>query len=130
MREIILFDGECMMCNYWMHYILDRDQQDRFLFAALQSNYGQSFLAQQGLPQQDFTSLYLVDESTAHYHKSTAIIKILSRLSPLYFWVNLAWLCPRFLRDMAYDFIAKHRLKFKKQHCRILSENNKKKILD
>jgi predicted DCC family thiol-disulfide oxidoreductase YuxK len=37
---IILFDGVCNFCNFWISFLLDRDRKDKFRFVALQSEKG------------------------------------------------------------------------------------------
>jgi predicted DCC family thiol-disulfide oxidoreductase YuxK len=43
-KHIVLYDGDCPMCNYWVNFILKRDDKNKFMFAALQSDFGQDFL--------------------------------------------------------------------------------------
>ena len=59
---IILFDGVCNFCNFWVNFVLDRDKKDRFRFAALQSIEGQKILSDFGLNKTDFDTFILVDE--------------------------------------------------------------------
>ena len=41
---IVLIDGDCALCDYAVHFILKRDKNAYFKFAALQSNLGQQLL--------------------------------------------------------------------------------------
>ncbi len=37
---LILFDGVCVLCSYWVRFVIERDTEARFRFAAVQSLYG------------------------------------------------------------------------------------------
>ncbi|MBK8663499.1 MAG: DUF393 domain-containing protein [Ignavibacteriales bacterium] len=43
-KLIILFDGVCNFCNYWVNFIIDRDRRSIQRFAACQSEFGQETL--------------------------------------------------------------------------------------
>ena len=43
-KYFVLYDGECGFCNFWVHWILKKDTKNNFLFASLQSDFGQQFL--------------------------------------------------------------------------------------
>lgn len=38
-KKIILFDGVCNLCNTWVQRIIEKDANDIFRFASLQSGY-------------------------------------------------------------------------------------------
>ena len=58
--SVILFDGVCNFCNYWVNFILDRDKKNIFRFAALQSEKGYELLDKFNLPKGDFDSFILI----------------------------------------------------------------------
>ncbi len=43
-KHIILFDGECNFCSFWVKYVVKRDRKDMFRFASLQSEKGKELL--------------------------------------------------------------------------------------
>ena len=64
------------------------------------------------------------------YYKSTAVIKILSKLGRGWLLVRLLLFIPPFIRDLIYDYIAKRRyLWFGVSECRIPSKEEKNKFL-
>ena len=67
--KIILFDGVCNFCNYWVNFILDHDKQNLFKFAALQSEKGSELLEKFNLPKDDFDSFILISQNNV-YKKS------------------------------------------------------------
>lgn len=42
--SVILFDGQCNLCNNAVNYVLDHDITEKFRFAALQSEVGHALL--------------------------------------------------------------------------------------
>ena len=53
-KPVILFDGVCNLCSGSVQFILKRDKEKKFMFASLQSNYGQDLLKQLDLPTDTF----------------------------------------------------------------------------
>ena len=58
---VILFDGVCNLCNGTVNFVIDRDPQARFRFAALQFRAGQELLVRYGLPEDYIDSIVLVE---------------------------------------------------------------------
>lgn len=57
---VLLFDGECGLCNRCVRLLVRLDSAARLRFAPLQSPSAQQYLQAQGLPTQDFDSLVFV----------------------------------------------------------------------
>lgn len=72
-KHIVFFDGDCGVCNFWVQWILERDTKDKFLFASLQSKYGQKFLSERGLDTKQFNTIYLWKPDDYYLIKSKAI---------------------------------------------------------
>lgn len=58
---VLLFDGECGLCNRCVRLLLRLDLAARLHFAPLQSPAAQAYLRARGLPTEDFDSLVFVD---------------------------------------------------------------------
>lgn len=56
-NPVLLYDGECGLCNRIVRLLLRLDREGQLRFAQLQSGAGQAYLRAQGLPTQDFDSL-------------------------------------------------------------------------
>ncbi len=54
---VLLYDGDCGLCNFLVRVLLKKDREARLRFAALQGAYGQAVLRAHGLPTKDFDSL-------------------------------------------------------------------------
>jgi len=114
-----------------VNFIIDRDKDDIFKFAALQSEAGQKLLQEFKLNVSDFDTFVLI-VNDKHFTKSTAALKISKNLRSVVKLLYPLIILPGPIRDFLYDLIAKNRYKFfgKRDICRIPSENEKKKFLD
>jgi predicted DCC family thiol-disulfide oxidoreductase YuxK len=119
---VVLFDGVCNLCSSSVRFIVDHDSGAFFKFASLQSDAAKHLMAEHGVvqPPGDPTSIVLVEDGRA-YERSTAALRIARRLDGIW---RLAWgfiVVPRPLRDVVYDFIARHRYRWfgKKDVCMV-----------
>jgi len=59
---VLLFDGECGLCNRIVRVLLRLDGEGRLRFAPLQGGAAQGYLRAEGLPTEDFDSLVFVPD--------------------------------------------------------------------
>ncbi|KAJ1456429.1 hypothetical protein M885DRAFT_482556 [Pelagophyceae sp. CCMP2097] len=134
-RPVILYDGVCNFCNFWVNFVLDNDPAPgRVRFAALQSPLGRSLLERSGRKADDISSIVLVTKDDA-YVKSDAVLrigKLIDTKIPVAPAAGLAGLLPQALRDVTYDAIAANRYNFlgKRAVCRITDEKQADRFLD
>ena len=116
-QNIILFDGVCNLCNYWVDFFIRKDSKQQLFFSSLQSDFGQGVLTENNLPHKEFNSFILLSNGRL-YQKSTAAIKALSIIFPI---MKVFLLVPKPIRDIIYSLIAKNRYRLfgKKETCRI-----------
>jgi len=128
--KIILFDGICNFCNYWVNFIIDRDSKNIFKFAALQSEKGNELLDKFNLPKNDFDSFILISQNKV-YKKSTAAFEIAKHLNGWPKIISPLRFLPVYITDFFYDLIAKNRYRIfgKKKACRIPTKEEKSKFL-
>ncbi len=129
-HSIILFDGVCNFCNYWVNFTIDRDKNDLYRFAALQSEEGQLLLQQYNIKSTDIESFVLIKGENV-FTKSTAALLISKTLSrPIKIMYPFIFF-PNFIRDFIYDLIAKNRYKIfgKRNVCRIPTAAKRYKFL-
>lgn len=129
-KQIILFDGVCNFCNFWVNFIIDRDAADSFRFAALQSDKGQELLKKFKLNTGDFDTFILIDDEK-FYKKSTAALRISKKLNGAWKIFYSLIIIPKPIRDFVYSLIANNRYKFfgKREVCRVPAEQEKNKFL-
>ncbi|MBB4806306.1 putative DCC family thiol-disulfide oxidoreductase YuxK [Chryseobacterium defluvii] len=130
-KHIIFFDGECGVCNFWVQWVLERDKKDQFLFASLQSDFGQKFLSERGLERKQFNTLYLWKPHQYYLIKSRAVLRIANILGGSY--KILSWfgklLFPA-LSDKVYDMVSRNRMKITAQKCFLPDQHQKKKFIE
>lgn len=61
-KPVLLYDGECGLCNWVVRRLLASDKTGRLRFAPLQGEPAQDYLRNQGLPTRDFDSLVFVPD--------------------------------------------------------------------
>jgi predicted DCC family thiol-disulfide oxidoreductase YuxK len=117
---VVLFDGVCNLCDASVRFIVDRDSAEVFRFASLDSSAAHALLegaerrGSDPLPD----SVLLVEEGRV-YDRSTAALRIARRLGwPWKLAYAFVWI-PRFVRDAAYDWVARRRYAWfgKKETC-------------
>ena len=123
-ERIVLFDGECAVCDASVQWIRDHDPERRFHFAPLQGPTAAAILARHPELPADLDSLVLVhrrdgDESVAWY--TDAVLGIASELPGI--WSYAGWLrvVPAVLRDPAYRVFAavRYRVFGRLDQCRL-----------
>ena len=103
---IVIFDGECHLCDRSVQFVLKKDKNTVFRFCTLQYAKANNLI----LTETD--SVILMDKNIL-YMKSKAGLKILNYLGGLYRLISyLLSVIPTNLADVVYDFIAKNRYKW------------------
>jgi predicted DCC family thiol-disulfide oxidoreductase YuxK len=108
---LILFDGVCNLCNGWVRFIIRRDPNGIFRFAAQQTPTGQALVPDYMRNTSDLPSVILIDDS-AIYAESDAVLEIFRRLAPPWSWIAFLRIIPRRVRDACYHFVARHRYRW------------------
>lgn len=107
-ETVVLFDGVCKLCNGWARFLIRHDRDRRVRLAAVQSPEGQALLAWAGLPLDQFDTIAVIRDR--HYWtRSEAVFEIIAQLPARWRPLLLLRAIPRFLRDWAYDRIARNR---------------------
>lgn len=129
-KKIVLFDGVCNLCNNSVVFIIKRDKNDVFRFAALQSDIGVEMTKKLNIDTSKTDSIILV-EGNSYSVKSTAALKIARHLKGGYPLLYGFMILPAFFRNWVYDLIAKNRYQWfgKKESCMIPTPELKAKFL-
>lgn len=129
-KYIVFFDGECGVCNFWVQWILERDKRDQFMFASLQSDFGQQFLADRNLNPLVLDTMYLWKPDEYFLSKSQAVIKIASLLGGFYRLLLIARIFPPDFGDKIYSKVSENRIKLSSQKCFLPDLNEKRKFIE
>ena len=129
-KQIILFDGVCNFCNFWVNFVIKRDKKDLFRFAALQSESARELTNKFNLDTSKQDTFILVAGDKI-FTKSTAALMVCKQLNDPVRFLYPFIILPKFIRDFIYDLIAKNRYKLfgKRESCRVPTEEDKKKFL-
>lgn len=127
-RKVIFFDGVCHLCNGFVDAVIQRDKAHLYLFAPLQGTTAKGLLSTQERENID-TVIYF--EAGTTYHRSTAILKVLTGLGGAFKIFALVMMIPAPLRDTLYNFIAKNRYAWfgKRDFCRIPTSQERSYLL-
>ncbi len=130
-QPVILFDGVCNLCNGAVQFIIKRDRKNIFMFASLQSLFGQEVLQKFNLTSSTFNSFILLQQGKI-YTKSTGALMVAKHLNGGWWWLYLFIIIPLFIRDAVYNLIAKNRYKWfgKKEACWIPNPALKSRFID
>jgi len=128
--QIILFDGVCNFCNFWVNFVIKRDKEDLFRFAALQSEKAKEFIGNFNFDTSKLDTFILVAGNKI-FTKSTAALMICKQLNGLIKILYPFIILPKFFRDFIYDLVAENRYKLfgRKESCRVPTEEEKLKFL-
>jgi predicted DCC family thiol-disulfide oxidoreductase YuxK len=136
-NPIILYDGVCGLCNRLVQFVLRHDSCDRFLFAALQSDFANRVLRQHGATPEDLDTVYVVLDHALPGERlasrSDAAVVVLNELGRGWGVLGRALrVFPGWLRNWAYNLVARNRYRIFGKHdsCPIPSENDRHKFLD
>ena len=119
-KSIIIFDGECNLCNGVVGWLLRNTNMDIFDFVPFQSTCGQEILCSNGFQTETLETVVLLDEKGVHT-LSDGFLKIIAKIPE---WRSLAvvfGLVPKFIRDGVYKLAAKNRVRWfgKSQFCTV-----------
>ena len=129
-KYYVFYDGDCGMCNYWVQWILKNDDRKQFLFSALQSEFGQKFLKERNLENQQLNTLYLWKPNAFYEMKSRAVFKIAKILGGKYTVLGYLNFLPRLVTDFCYDRVAANRKGFSVQHCALPTAEEKGRFIE
>jgi predicted DCC family thiol-disulfide oxidoreductase YuxK len=125
---LIVFDGHCMLCNRFIQKMLKNDHSAKFTFSTLQ---GLPSSIDQGTLQTSIQDSISYLRNGIWFQKSTAVLLIYKDLYGTFHWTQLAWLCPVFLRDLCYAYVAKNRYKWfgKRTSCYLPSPDERTRFI-
>lgn len=129
MSGIVLFDGVCNFCDASVQFIIKRDPNAHFKFAALQSEAGEKLQRQYEFPQ-TIESLVLIENDKV-YTQSTGALRIARKLDGLWKFFYIAIIVPAPLRNTIYKVIARNRYKWfgKKDVCMLPTKEQRERFL-
>jgi predicted DCC family thiol-disulfide oxidoreductase YuxK len=133
---ILFYDGVCGLCDRTVQFVLRHDRRGRVRFAALQSASARRMLARHGRDPSRLDTMYLLLSPGAPTERlldrSDGILGVLDQLGGIWRVSTAAWVVPRFLRDRAYDLVARNRYRWfgRYDRCILPPPNARERFLD
>ncbi len=121
---LMLFDGDCAVCDTTVQFVLDRDAAGKVHFAPLQGETAAAILGRHPELPDNLDSIVLVQQTTegetvtVHSH---AIFHLVRFVSGPWKAISVFRFFPRFLTDAGYKAFAamRYRIFGKVEQCRI-----------
>lgn len=108
-KPIVVFDGECALCNGFVSWLIRHDNDGVFLIAGSNGDVGRAVVAHAGLEYAMTQSTIVVCDGSRGLVRSDAVLAIMQRLGWPWKAAVAGRLLPRRLRDGVYAAIAKRR---------------------
>ena len=132
-EHLVLFDGECGLCDKAVQFLLSKDTAGLLYFSPLQGELADSILSQNPQLKDLDSILYVRTQSgeTEIFAHSSAVSELCAVLPPPWFWMRLMRWIPTIIRDGGYRLVAKYRLWFfgTAAVCRIPSPEEQQRFL-
>ena len=118
--NIIIFDGECNLCNGVVGWLLKFAPSDLFQFVAFQSTRGQELLKKHGFKTDKLETVILIDHTGVHTH-SDGFLKIVAQIPRWRLVAALLAFIPRIIRDTIYRIASRNRVRWfgKSKSCTV-----------
>ncbi len=111
-NPVILFDGECLLCDRVVRFILANDPHGVFRFAPLHSQSARRLLANAVGETSSGETIVLIEDGV-RFVRSDAVLRILRRLRRRWAWLaGLLSMLPESLRDALYRWVAANRYRW------------------
>ena len=113
-RPVLLYDGECGLCNWVVRRLLATDRAGRLHYAPLQSMPAQQYLKSQKLPATDFDSLvFVMDWNYPDVYpplfQTDGALAAAAEVGGVWRLVTWMRVLPGWLRDPFYQLVARSR---------------------
>jgi predicted DCC family thiol-disulfide oxidoreductase YuxK len=129
-KPVMYYDGECGLCATSVQWCLNRDRKGVLLFAPIQ---GDSYANIEDPSKPVDISTMVIHDQGRLFIKSSAVLRMLQLIGG--FWAMFGYLgmiCPRFIRDVVYDFVAKRRISWfgEAKFCQLPTPAQRARFLD
>jgi len=106
-KKILFFDSDCMFCNRWVQRIHRHSKHSDLFFSGLKGKEAERLLTTQEI--ESLSGIILVVNGRK-FHKGMALRRLFFEVkTPLSILLILTFVCPLFLLNGIYNFIARNR---------------------
>lgn len=127
-EKIIFFDGVCNLCNGFINFVFQYNDNSTLKVASLQGETAKKHLTQADINNLS-SVIYL--RNGKKYYQSSAVLYVLKDMGGIFQIFFPLIILPSFFRDVCYDLIAKNRYRLfgKKDHCRLPTPDERERFL-
>ena len=127
-RDIVVFDGVCVLCNRFFNWLIKNDKDEKFMYTNFQSDFSKK----NNLKLKDINSVAVIKTNGEKIYKVQAVYYILKKIDRYFIIQILLKLLPLFLTNICYDLIANFRYRIfgKYETCIIPNENVRKNFIN
>lgn len=129
-QRLVLFDGECNLCDRLVQFTITRDRRGVIRYAALQSDAGQKLLREHSLSDTDMDTFVFIEDGKA-YVRSGAALRLVRHFGGWWPALSVLLAVPRPLRDFLYRIVAQNRYRWfgKKPQCMLMKPEYRDRFL-
>jgi len=129
-EPILLYDGDCALCQRCVRFVLKHEKQPLIRFAPLQSETGRNLLSDHNLPA-DLNSFVLIDRERA-WIESSAVFALCRHLKAPWSWFAPLGQLPQMFHRPLYRLIARNRRKWfgTNQNCPVPDPEQRERFLN
>ena len=127
-KDIVVFDGVCVLCNRFFNWLIKNDKDEKFMYTNFQSDFSKK----NNLKLKDINSVAVIKTNGEKIYKVQAVYYILKKIDRYFIVRILLKLLPLFLTNICYDIIANFRYRIfgKYETCIIPNENVRKNFIN
>lgn len=107
-RDLIVFDGVCVLCSGFIQFMLRHDREARFSFAMAQAELGQALYAALGMPLDEFQTNLVIKEGWI-YTDLDAFAAAMGALPWPWKVLGVARVLPQLIKVPLYRVVARNR---------------------
>lgn len=106
--KVILFDGDCKLCNAWSNFIIRHDENHDFKLASVQSQEGKDILHYFIYPTDVYETMLVVNGARC-LEKSDAFLYVMQTLGFPWKLILIFTIIPKRARNWLYGRVALNR---------------------
>ncbi len=129
-KPLLVYDGICVLCSGFVHFVLRADKKYKIRLVAVQSPLGQAIYTHYNLELEGYKTNLFLFEGTP-YTKLNAFLKTMSTLGFPWSLASIAYIIPEPVRNWIYDRIARNRYKVFGKHdtCLMVTREHERRFL-
>jgi predicted DCC family thiol-disulfide oxidoreductase YuxK len=129
-KAVVLFDGICVLCHFWVGVLCRWDRNNRLQFASLNGEWAKQWEKQNNLSLLSYDSIVVIKENKI-YTEDKALFTLLKTLGGGWKVLLLFSFLPSFWTQKIYRFIAAKRYQWfgKYTECPLPQKKHKHKFL-